>query len=817
MSHSDLQMDYDSTRVVFPESDPEEELRNTRFKAPLSKTPLGNLLYTAEEFIAIQIAIKIRGNVPDTVFKSQISAITRGLERSDLNLPATRYKADQQLATMAQCKKFIVVYCDDCLEICRTLRQVPKKSLKCPKCKTDLRNLTSQGRSYFIVMSIRKQIEGYLKDKKFLSLLKSSWVTEDSQQNMNGILHRGIMCNGHFDLSFGIDAAQLNKYQGKSILPAVLFFNNVPISWQLRFPILAALWTGPSKEKPPRRLILQHMIAELKELGTTDPILWRDIDGKQHASFVYLTTVISDAPEKAELLNQISHGGYFGCPYCKAEGERITIEKYPHVFNNNPYKRTAADRALKGPRYPKFVHEDKDYKWRESEDRLETGRRVARKKVETSDATYKEEGIKGLPVLRGLPGSFKATESHVADFLHLIAEGVCEDIVDVLVGKGKSGYTGRSLFLQGGRSWKIFDEMQANMSRVSECDRNCQWLHKYPSEWKAYDQWEFLTHNLAQLCSDETIITDTQVYECLVHLANIVYLWHQERITAQTIESVRSEVKNFCKCFKSVFTEEYMTYKAHVLQHIPDFMVLHGSGTFTDAFNLERFISCTKKLMTTTRAHMNQIARNFLLAHQSPVLQCIDSFSEAAKETLRENNVFNEVFFNKFGDTVKTKHHNQTIPEDKKELLHDFIKSSLKKDPNDVCVTRVIQMCRNSIILESEHAKHRSNTAVDDSYIQVDGSVFGRITEIFYLDDTDEFIIILRKYERIYPVMQSGCRQVYPINQIPYQRPAEDDNFIFLLNKNILIQKAKVCRTSYFYAGRKVRLFTVRPNFWFRY
>lgn len=800
-------------RNLFPDEDSDDEdLPRARYRPPLAQVPLGQLLYTAEEFIAIQIAIKIRGNMSDSLFKAQISAIANGLENASKALPDTRHKADQQLASINRCGMNFVIYCESCLEICATILELPRKGIRCPnaECNEDLQPLISEGRCFFIIMSIRKQIEGYLKDKKFIATLKS--FSERPESHMNGALHKGIIENGHFDLTFGIDAAQLHKTYGKSILPAVLFFNNVPISWQLRYPIMAALWTGDSKKKPPRSIFLKSMLQELRELGGNHPIMWTDEKGVRQASSVFLTTVISDAPEKAELLNQAGPGGTYACPNCKACGETITIEKYPNVFKNNPFRRTVGERSVGGTRYPVFVHEDKNYKPRESKDRMEMGRRVARMRV-AGEANFKEEGVKGLPVLRTLPGPFRETESHVSDFLHLIGEGVFGDIMSVMMtgSKGK-GHT----FLKSKQGWQVFDEMQKTMTRVSECDRNCQLLRKF-TEWKAYDAWEFLIHNVALLCSDENIITNTQIYDCLVYLSNITYLWHKERITPSVIDQVREEIKKFCHCFRSLFTEEFMTYKAHVLQHIPEMMENHGCGAYTDGFNTERYISQCKKLCTTTRIHMCQISRNFLLTHQSPILQSMENFSEAAKKTLRENNMFNEEFFSKFEDIVKTKHISQEIPQDIKEALEEFTRTTMKKDFETMKVTRVTQMVRKSFILESEHATHRPSTSIDDSYIQVEETVFGRIADIFHVPDSNQFIFVLSKFVKTFPTHENSCKILYPINQFPFREPVFPDYFVFLLTDSVFIQKAKVCRTSYFCDGRRVRLFTVRPNFSFRF
>lgn len=781
--------------------------------------PLGHLKYTAEEFIAIQLAIKIRGNITDAIFKEQISAIANGLENSQTQLPATRHKADAQLATMHQGGRYFIIFCEKCLDIWGRVSKIPTKKemhkfdLVCRNIKCQNKNLPeaiSEARGYFVILSIRKQIEGYLKDKKFATVLQA--YQRRTETHMNGKLHKNIVQNGHFDLSLGIDAAQLhNTRQGKSILPAVLFMNNIPVCWQLRYPILAALWTGETSLKPPRSVFLQYMQNELRELGTDSPITWTDPQGNVNTSFVFLTTVIADAPEKALLLNQ-RHSGRLCCPYCKVVGETLTYENYPHVFRDNPFRRTVGTTKVQGTRFPVFVHHDRNFVWRNSKDRLKVGLKVAIERSEKGKPDYMEDGLKGLPVLRRLPGTFKETGSHVSDFLHLIGEGVLKDIMEVMMKKGALGHS----FLQTRQSWDIYHEMQESMTSVSECDRNCQLLINQGT-WKAYDYWEFLIHCTALLCSDENLITNTAVYDCLVHLSNVTYLWYLDRITPEVIDQVREEIKLFCYCFRSVFTEEFFTYKAHVLQHIPDMMEFHGSGAYTDAFNTERFISKCKKLCTTTRVHMTQISRNFLLTHQSQILQAMENFSEEAKKTLNANKFFNEEFFAKFSDVVKLVHPDQAIPEDVHSVLRDFVEGSMKMNFRDQRITRVIQMVRKSIILESEHASHRANTSIDDSFIQVHGNVFGRITDIFHFPVIDKFVFIMTKYERTEPRQENGCTILYPLNQFPFIKPANPEYFAFLLTENLWIQKAKVCETSYFWDERKVKLFTVRPHFLFRF
>jgi hypothetical protein len=803
-----------ASRNLFPNEPQEESCRGPLTYQEYRETlygkrtkPLGFLTYTPEEFISGLISIKMSCNMSDACYLKLLSFTADGLESTDHELPATRFKSTSHLTKMLDINPKYIVYCEKCLEICGQSFKTPTAA-HCRNCNIVIDQQLAEGKGFFLVLPIKEQIEGFLRDKNFVLVLRKFSLMHES--HMNGSLHTDLVKGGHFDLSLGIDAAQLHKFPGKSILPAVLFFNNLPVSWQLRYPILAALWTGPTKNKPPRNVFLRYMQKELRELGTFDSIFWKDDRGQEHESLTFLTTVISDAPEKADLLNQISCTGEYACPFCMIKGETITFAKYPHVFVENPMRRTIGESSVGGIRYPDT---ETEYAWRESAQRMEIGARVALVRKDTNP-NFIEDGIKGLPVLRHLP-RFKETDSHVPDTLHLIAEGVFKDIMKVMVdGPQNIGNT----FLSSTTTWQTFHDLQDSLTRVSESDRNCAHVEKF-SEWKAYDSVQFLLHNVALLCSDDNLIQNEKLYDCLRRLANIVYLSMYGRMSSEIIAQVKEECKEFLKKFKDVFTEEWFTIKVHELLHIFQILILHGCAAYTDAFNLERFISKCKKLCTTNKLQMRQIVRNFLLKYQSLILQQMEGFSEAAKKTLKENGLFDEEFFTRFSDVVKTESKKQEFPnEEVQEVIEDFLFRALRMDPKKTRLTRVNQMTRKSFIFETEHFKHRMNSSINDSYIQLEGGHFGQISEIVHSAENDKFIFVLKKFTRICPTYDTGVAIRYPINQFPFEEPICPEYHAFVLTDNLFIQKAQVSRTSYYHStGRRVRIFSVQPNEWFRY
>jgi hypothetical protein len=799
---------------------------------------LGQLYYTAEELIAISIVTKLAGGESDASFQRHMQNFVTGLtDPEDLkeleegkvvepelsSLPGRRYQSDTILSREGVVAIHYVLYCCFCFTVIDKFEQKPKKAVCTnPKCKKSLTKKLAEGNCYFISMSIKDQLEQFLKQKRFQRLLRKYSNMHWAQ--MQGILHKGLIQEGHFDLTMGIDGAQMHNKMGLNVLPAVFFINNIPVSLQLRYPILGAVWTGKPKIEPERFVFLKYIRDELEELSTT-PITWKDDLGEEHDSLVFLTTVESDAPEKSKLMNQKGHSGFYSCPFCTYRGKTITSTEYPKLFKQQSHHVPPKEETLGGgPRFPDFIHEER-CPWRNGEERYTIAKRVLEEQRLRNDPEYTELGIKGHPALHTLE-HFNETDSHVCDTLHVICLGVCETILDDMV---TGPPTRPTSFLNRGGNWNLIKKLQDSMTRVSESNRNPRHFDVYTSEWKGYDKYQFLLHQVALLCSDEEIIMATNLYECLVHLSNIVFYSHYGRLTEEIIQRVEKEIEAFSVLFRTIYTVEKCSFKLHMLQHFPDILRRHGPAYYTDGFHLERFISMTKKLTTTNKAHMKQLARNFLLRFHNPHLRNMDQFGPHAKLALRGLGVDDD-FLWCFEDNVLATNKIQNFEKDSpipklvKDFLQtvDFVKET-SESVQDIFEksVRVEKMNRKSIILETRTAYHREGSKMNDSLIQLNGGeAFGQIQEILHFPKEDKYIVVMNKFQKIYPVSPNDDFEqpiLYPDNQFPFREPLIPDYHVFLIEDDTFILKAQVGTTSYHYSGSPVQLFTVRPNEWFRF
>jgi hypothetical protein len=791
-----------------------------------NRVTLPSMNYTADELMACLLAYKLKGNHSDRDFFGLLEIFVNAFPQGSNELPSSLYFLRKELDKLCLLKPTYVVYCVLCETIVKRDPNLQKKA-HCSKCDKDLEEFLKKGKGQFVTIPIRDQIELYVKDKCFANLIrKFGSMTEN---HPSGKLHEGLIKEGHFDLNLDVDGAQLHNKMGASSLPAYLRFNNIPVCYQNRYPIMAALYVGKKCNAPPRHVFLESLCDELRELAKKG-ISWCDDLGKPHNSFTFLTGVLSDGEEKWKLLNHVPHNAQYGCPLCFYPGKTLLKETFPQVFDNNPFRRTTGDTLVSGgKRYPKFPHEVPFgrrhivFKTRGGRERVILGMKVAEEARASQKFKHSEKGVRGIPPLYCLP-RFHETDSHVSDTLHVVCSGVLKDIFkQMLRGHGK-GYT---FAREGGEDkFKVHNELQATRTRVSESDRNCTSLDFFAS-WTAYDFYQFVIHDVALLCSDPAILADQKMYEILMHLANCIYLCHHGRMTDARIALVERELAKFAAMYKAKFREEYCTYKLHIFMvHFVQFLRNHGSAFFYDGFNMERFNLIIKNLTSACSKHTPNIVRNFILKYHCSLLSDLTGFGKPALKTLRGYG-FTKEFYGSFRDSVRKYHPVGDIPSHILTLAESCALENGYTTVNEFSLQRVLKMSRRGIILETVDAKHPHGSLVNDSYVTVDEEHFGQISDIVHIvgkgetesDGHGKFAIIVRKFYRITPLYDTAEVIQFPMNQFPFvETLGEAAEFhCFLLKPETFIQKAQICSTFLKHFGLQVKLFTVKPNEWFRF
>lgn len=774
---------------------------------------------TAEELYACEVALKIRHNWSDKEFYNQMEVVATTFPEEE-QFPASLYYAKKGLEELCMFAPTYVVYCREHLLIVDKSKEKIKEAT-CPMGES-LTEKLEEGDLQFVTIAIKDQIESFVIEKNFQHTVRC--FSKLKECHMRGKLHGDNVEKMHFDLTLLMDGSQLHKKTGNHSLPAYLVFNNVPLHYQLRYPLLGALFVGRKKHIPPRDIFLQDLVEELNELAKT-PIKWVDDIGVERNSLVKVATFVTDAEEKSEVMGHVAHGGYFSCQFCEMKGEQLTKAKYEHLFRPFPLKKTKISTKKPhqipgGPRYPVTIWEN-NFQIRDRKKRIETGQRVLSQQIQKGNPKLTIKGIRSTPAIYNL-ANFDETSSHVADTLHGICHGLFKDIITKMVtGFGETHNFARNAnmdFTEVGR-------LQETLTRSSEVERNCYPISLY-AKWNAYDEFQFILHSVALLCSDKLVFPNQKVYKVLIHLANVVYLAHYGRTTEDVIEKVEEELKIFCRKLKKTFGEEYCTHKFHVMQHIPHFMRMHGSALWTDGWNMERLNLFTRSLTNATNNELGNIVRNFLIKHHGSIFKNIGTFQNKVQKLLHKLGIDTTVFGFHFQDKVKKVHPSPLITSEAKTLaIQEAVTQNIGVQAYaEAHLVRITSMIRKGVILESNKATHMEGSKVRDSYIQVEGEHFGEIEEIFSLKEEDnpqveKFIIVLRKFKRQNATYETGEVVRYPMNTFAYLRPHSltGNLHVFVLNDHTFIQKAHVGEIKYANCHEVTMLFTVSPNEWYHF
>ena len=772
----------------------------------LTQEPFGKKRWTVDETLAFLLGVKIRHGLSDDAFFALLEGENASMDPDSVlrPLPVSMYKTSKELDGFIPFHFKYVTYCPKCETVIKTSTQCLKQA-ECHECGDDLTDLLLKGGCTFIVLPVRKQIEAYCSRPKFQSLVRK--FRQAKHGKLMGPTHEGVVEDGHFSLTVATDGAVLSKWSKTTLFPIFMFFNNIPISYQVVYPILCALYCGPSRFSPPRHVFFKYLVEELRSLEC-NPIQWKYENGQRVTSFSFVTLCCTDAVEKAKVMNHKGHSGYYSCPYCKYKGEAVSSDP----ASSYPTKPKGKGGGGKGSKikFPKLNHEEPIMDWRQGKERVQIGERIVRSLAENSPQGNFQgvDGVLGLGVLN-MFSKFDETDSHTAGLLHVVCEGIFKDIINLVVLTEGEPY---SLKKKDG-TWDNVEMLLGSRFRVSEANFNCKSPRVY-NTWRAYDYYQLLIHDVALLFSDERIITDEQFQRVIFLLAEAVYFLCHGRMTPEIRRLAREKVEAFSTAFVLYFGPEWCTYKFHIFQHMPDLVDRHGPAFLWDDFNLERINNLAKDTISGTRAQMEQVARHFILGRHSDVLQDPSCYQSSVQEQLKKVGFHQEAFFS-YDDFVTDR-----LNEPLDGFIHDAVLKylvncnlcELGETPRLSRVTRMVR--KNVVVLTSKHYKHRG--LVRDWYVQVEGNVFGEISEIISWEENLSFFLVIEKFRKVDALYSKGNSLLHPVNQFPYERLTTKDIEVIEMTDDLFIQKAQIS-VLVLAEGTIVNLFSPRPNEYFRF
>ena len=323
---------------------------------------------------------------------------------------------------MVPFKAETLVFCTRCkFVVSRNTGTIPA-NVQCSDCNYLLTREIREKECRFVYVSIRDQIKSYLEAGKLPKLIERTACLPRAKLSQGK--HAGISFSTAINITAACDAAPLTRRSKINVFPVMFFFGQIPVCYQIFFPIIASFACSKSQNLPPAATMFEPVGQELESLEKEGVKWW---NGKEIVTTkVFVTICQSEAKQKCELMGMYHCNAYYGCPYCLTPGnphkKKPTSKRTHVVFSRQVHSTRTTVPARNQEEFLGFAT-------------LAAEKLLLENKVMESTENV---GVKGFPVLLGLE-HFDVITSNTPDTLHVVYEGVLKKILkDELIGEVKN-------------------------------------------------------------------------------------------------------------------------------------------------------------------------------------------------------------------------------------------------------------------------------------------------------------------------------------------------------------------------------------------
>ncbi len=194
-------------------------------------------------------------------------------------------------------------------------------------CKSKLKE-----NEYFIHIPIAPQLK-YIFETFEPFFRKTSSERTKIKDTINANICKKFKFPEYSPLSLGIDGVPVGNSSTNSIIPAVLFINDLSPKTRNKLPVPTLIYSG--HKKPNANQFLKPLVDEISNLNS-NPISWFGKNNISHSTKILITCMICDAPARSWIQNFSGHNSYYGCNWCtlKANYEKNAI-RYQLKINEN--------------------------------------------------------------------------------------------------------------------------------------------------------------------------------------------------------------------------------------------------------------------------------------------------------------------------------------------------------------------------------------------------------------------------------------------------------------------------------------------------
>lgn len=326
-------------------------------------------------------------------------------------------------------------------------------------------------------------------------------------------------------------------------------------------------------------------------------------------------------------------------------------------------------------------------------------------------------------------------------------------------------------------------------TRIAEIDHTMMSITKCAS-WVGQDTMQFLLTRIGLLGAREEMVKDDDFYDLLVTFANTMYWASYGRMNEGVILKVESLVQEQQVLWYKCFDRTFGLWKEHTLGHLVDFIRRYGPTYLFDAFIFEYNGGQLKRYQTSRVSQTSQIALNYLLGYHSIIARCVPHMNENIVKYLRrvgfgkKTNIRMRILATKF----PVKNRNCVVSQNVRDRILRFLPLNGVDVSGEVTICRLLKMRFGVVELSS--AKVIRTGQVDNSFVQIDGEIFGCIDDMFRVAVSGKYYFVLKIacFDPITLLNDSGTKVRFPDNQMPRERTNRSS--MVLVEEKTFVQKA---------------------------
>lgn len=375
-------------------------------------------------------------------------------------------------------------------------------------------------------------------------------------------------------LVYHIDGAPAVKSKSMNLWPIQCFVVELPPKLRYSFSKILVCGFSCSSKKPDLKVFQERFVNELEQLQNFEVQIEVDLT-RISIERVALHGHLADLVAKAPSLCFSQFNGQCGCSICLHPGERIqrgrgSIRIYPYANQETP-TRTHAQTLVHARRAERI------------------GRTVC--------------GVKGVsPLLRvvSVPSQF------LLDYMHLVLAGeFLRRLNTWLDHQSDNGFLSQNKeeIDQGMLDVQFPHDLNRKLRPIKELKR-----------WKDRELQNLFLH--ASLPILRPFLPDDYFCHFALIVTAIRFLTN-DIISDDEIEIAKLLIRSYQRLIPTLYGDSDQTYTCHALGHLPDQVRRHGPLILHSSFVFEAMISHLKRQFHGTRAIVDQIIRNLLLAQNS--------------------------------------------------------------------------------------------------------------------------------------------------------------------------------------------------------